>query len=195
MTKQDIEMVVKAEVSVYEREAVKLIIDSPEDMERAVTILSETNKVADRVKDEKEKITVPLNEALKAERARWKPIEDACANAVSIIKSKMIAYQRLLEVKNKEKEDKLMKRVDKGTMKVETAVGKMEALPDTKASVATGAGMIMWKTVKKLVISDALLIPREYLIVDEVKVKEALKNGIVVAGASLVEEKTPSNFR
>lgn len=192
---KDLSVVIQSEVSVYEREANALVIKTDADMELAVKILSATNTTADRVQAEKEKITKPLNEALKAERARWKPIEDACANAIATIKAKMVAFQRQLEAENAKKEEKIMARVEKGTLRTETAVAKLEALPDAKASVTTDAGMVQWRVVKKLVISDPMLIPREYLVVNEVAVKEALKAGKVVPGASFVEEKVPANFR
>jgi hypothetical protein len=192
---QDITLAVSKEVSVYERVAEKLVLESAEDMVGAVKMLSETNKVADRVKEEKEKVTKPLLEALNAERARWKPIETAVANAVALIRGKMMDYQKKTEEENRIKEEKLMARVEKGTMRVDTAVTKMNQLPDAKASVTTDSGMVQWTTVKKLVITDEGLIPREYLVIDQVKVKEALKKGVVVSGAQLVEEKVPKNFR
>lgn len=192
---KDLSLVVQAEASVYEKKALELMIQSTADMEFAVTLLSETNKVADRVEKEKEKVTVPLNEALKAERARWKPIETACANAVAMIRSKMMEFQKKIDTENKAKEEKLMARVEKGTMRVDTAIAKLEAMPDAKASVVTESGMVQWTTVKKLVIENELLIPREYLVVDQVKVKEALKAGKSVPGAILIEEKIPKNFR
>jgi hypothetical protein len=49
--------------------------------------------------------------------------------------------------------------------------------------------------VEKLVISDATLIPREYLDVNEMRVKSALKSGVHIPGASLVKEKIPKNIR
>lgn len=192
---KDLTVVIQSEVSVYEREANALTIKTQSDMEQAVKMLSVTNSTADRVQSEKEKITKPLNEALKAERARWKPIEDACASAIATIKTKILTYNRALEASNAIKEEKIMARVEKGTMKVETAVGKLACMPDANESVATEAGVVQYRTVKKLVIEDALLIPREYLMVNETAVKEALKAGKIVPGAKIVEEKTIANFR
>ena len=191
---KDLSVVFEKEVSVYEKKANALVIDEAS-IESAVVLLSETNKVADKVKAEKEKITTPLNEALRVERARWKPIEDAVTNAVATIKSKLVAYQRVAEEARVAKEANLMARVEKGTMRVDTAVAKMEALPDTNAPVTTASGLIQYRTVQKLVIEDINKIPREFLVVDEVKVKAALKAGNVVPGAKMVEEKVIANYR
>jgi hypothetical protein len=192
---QDISVVVQKEVSVYERVATKLLIETPDDMVVAVKTLSETNKVADRVKEEKEKVTKPLLEALNAERARWKPIETACANAVAMVRTKMMEYQKKVDAENAIIEARALARVERGTMRMDTAVSKVAALQDSTVAVTSDAGMVQWTTIKKLVITDEQLIPREYLVVDEVRVKDALKKGLVVPGAQLVEERVPKNFR
>lgn len=46
------------------------------------------------------------------------------------------------------------------------------------------------RTIKKLVILDPTLIPRAYMIPDEKKIEEALKNGAVVPGAILEDHQT-----
>jgi CRISPR/Cas system CMR subunit Cmr4 (Cas7 group RAMP superfamily) len=191
---KDIALVEKS-VSKQEAQATALVITDDAGMEKAVALLSQTNLIADNVKEEKEKITKPLNEALSAERARWKPIETACANAIATIRGKMMLYQKAVDAAIKEKEAKLMARVEKGTMKVDTAVRKMDELPDSVQTISTSFGQLQWTTVKKLVIDDASLIPREYLDVNETRVREALKAGTVVPGAKLVEEKVPKNLR
>jgi hypothetical protein len=186
---------IKAQVSDNEAIAIAHVIADDETLRVAVTLLSNANKLADRAKEEKEKVTAPLNEALKAERARWKPLEDACANIVATLKSKILTYNAHQEAERAKKEAQLLARAEKGTMKVETVVNKLAALPDTSASVQTAMGAVQYRTVKKLSITDINLIPREYLVVDEVKVKEALKAGVVVPGAIIIEEKTIANLR
>lgn len=186
---------VEKKISKQEAQANELRIVDDKSMELAVSLLSQSNKIADEVKEEEEKITKPLNEALKAERARWKPIKEACANAIGTIRAKMMEYQKKIDEKNKETEAKLVDRVERGTMKAETASDKMEALPESAKMVTTAAGALQWMTVKKLVIEDMLLIPRTYLDVNETRVKDALKAGTVVPGAKLIEEKVPKNLR
>ncbi len=164
-------------------------------MAQAVELLSEANRTLDQATEEKEKVTKPLNEALKAERARWKPLEDACASVISGIRAKMMDYQKKLDAEIAKREAQIVARVEKGTMKADTAVSKLSQLPDSTKAVTTSAGAVQWTTVEKLVISDATLIPREYLDVNEMRVKSALKSGVHIPGASLVKEKIPKNIR
>lgn len=192
---KDIALSVKKKVSIQEQKALDLVIKTDEDMEVAVVMLSEANKALDAIKDEKDKIIKPAKEVIDTEKARWKPIEDICSRVVSTVRGKMMEYQKKIEAKVKEREEAIAKSAEKGKIKPETAMKKMEALPNAAASVTTGSGMVQWTTVKKLVIENEALIPREYLDVNEARVREALKTGKVVPGAKLIEEKIPKNFR
>jgi len=182
-------------VTKQEKQANDLLILTPADMKKATELLSEVNRMADKFEAEKELLTKPLNAALKEIRGRYKPIETALEYAISTIRTKMTTAQRMFDADAEAKREKLMARVEKGTMRVETAVAKMEDIPDADATINTDSGSVQWMTVKKLVIDDANKIPREYLDVNEVRVKEALKNGVVVPGARMVEEKVPKNTR
>lgn len=191
----ELSVVIRGETHYLETRSSEISVVDAETMHSAVALMSSANKTLDRVKLEREKVTKPLNDALKAERARWKPLEDACINAVATLKNKMLAYQRVQDEERAKKEAQIMKRVEKGTMREDTAVNKLAALPDVDAQVSTDNGAVQWRTIKKLVIVDALQIPREYLTVDEVKVRAALVAGVVIPGAELREEKTLANFR
>lgn len=186
---------IKAQVSDNERIAAELVVASPESQREAVTLLSNANKLSDKITAEKEKITKPLNAALQAERARWKPLETSLACIVSTLKTKMLAYEKQVSEEQAKKEAQIMARVENGTMKVETAVAKLSDVVASDSSVTTESGMIQYAIVKKLYIVDAALIPREFLEVNESKVRDALKSGVVVPGAELREEKTIKNFR
>lgn len=186
---------IKAQVSDNERIATELVVSSPESQREAVTLLSNANKLADKITAEKEKITKPLNAALQAERARWKPLETSLSTIVSTLKTKMLAYEKQVSEEQAKKEAQIMARVEKGTIKVSTAAAKLSDVVASDSSVTTESGMIQYAIVKKLYIVDASLIPREFLEVNESKVRDALKSGVVVPGAELREEKTIKNFR
>lgn len=188
---KNLSVVIQSEVSVYEHEANKLEIKDEKGMQSATILLSQINNVGDKVKFEKKKIKDLYDNAV----AVWLPIDKACKLAVDTIKGKMIARQNAIDAENTIIEARAMARVEKGTMKVETAVEKISALPDTKASVNTNAGSVQFRIVKKLSIVDATLIPREYLIVDEVLVRKELLAGKVIPGAVMVEEKSIANQR
>lgn len=189
--------VFQKEVSPIIEETQKMIIEDAVGMKAAVELLSRLNQFNDRIVEEKEKITVPLEQALKAERARWKPIEAEIKPAIDIVRGKMSDYQTAEIKRARDEEARIAARVGegKGKLKVETAVKKFSEIERADKKVATDAGMVKFREDKKLKIMDESLIPREYLIVDERKVLADLKAGKSVMGAILETVQTPVNFR
>ncbi len=166
-------------------------------MSKAVVILSKLNQFNDQIKEEKEKVTKPLNEALKAERGRWKPLEAMYEDAIEGLRGKMSAYQTAVEKERREKEMAIASRIKegRGNLSLETAVKKIDSLEKVEKEVATDAGLVQFREVQKLKIMDEMLIPREYLVIDEKRVLEALKAGREVAGAVVETVQVPVNYR
>lgn len=209
---------VTALVTKQESQANALTIATLDDMKQATELLSEVNRMADKFEAEKELLTKPLNTALKEIRSRYKPIEGALGNAISTIRYKMSEAMKKFDAEAEAKKEKLMARVEKGTMRVETAVAKMEDIPDASATVLTDSGSVQWMIVKKLVFDDMLSINKKHLSVglcEEFMMKSNTKYsftvdispeyiaqvisdlnaGKVVAGVKIVEEKMPKNTR
>ena len=181
-------------VITIEGEVQNLVITSDEDMAKAGTMLTNVNITADKVKEEKEKVTVPLNEALKAEKSRWEPIETVCKSIILTLRTKMKDYNDAVAAKAKLDAERITARVEKGTMKPETAVAKLQAQPEANKVIDTGAGSIQWMNVQRLVIDDINLIPHEYFDLNEPRLKAALKLG-AIPGAHMITEKIVKNTR
>lgn len=175
--------------------ATALTITSDADMPRATELLSQVNKALDQVTAEEDKVVVPLKEALKAEQARWKPLKSVLTEARDAIRATMSKYQTSVTLARRAEEAKLAARVEKGTMKIETAARKLTEAPVPVQSVETESGKIRFRTVTKLVIEKPALIPRDYLVPDEKAIKKALEAGVAVSGCTLVEEQVPMNYR
>ena len=142
---------------------------------------------------EKEKMTRPLLDALEVERARWRPAEAKVKEALATIDKKILAYNDAIEAERKRKEAQIAARVERGTMKAETAVAKLDQLVEAPTNIATENGSISYRVDKVVAITNKALIPQQFLIVDEVAVKRALLAGATVPGAELQERKTIVN--
>ena len=114
----------------------------------------------DSITAEKEKVTKPLNEALKAERARFKPAEEQVTELISTYKGRLI---ELLAIE-----------------KAKTSEERAEAEKPTVKSVE----------LTRLNITDVSLIPRELMVPDEKRILEILKQGHQVPGAEIIKEMT-----
>jgi len=195
MTKDNTLVPFQKEVSTLATLATNLIIESKDDMVVAVSVLSKLNKVGDQIEERKEMITKPINLALKEARALFAPLERPFKEAIAILRDKMSVYQTETIRLQREQEIKIANRVISGNIKVETGVRKIEELEKTEKNVSTEAGSVNFRVSKILRITDETLIPREYLMVDEKKLLDALKEGVIVAGAEIEERQVPANFR
>lgn len=129
------------------------------------------------VKEQKERFTKPAQEIIAEARDKFDPIIKQCENAEIVLKQRAGAYMQAQEVKRRDEESKIAARVEKGTMKEETAMRKLEALPETPTTVRTdqGSGLSMRKR-RVAVITEPENVPDEYWIIDEVRVRrEALE--------------------
>ena len=92
-------------------------------------------------------------EALNSARDLFKPIEANLAEAERIVKGKMVAYQTKVDEEAEAERLRLAKRVEKGTMKPETAVKKMEAIEEAPKSVQGKTAAMAFRTIKKVKLS------------------------------------------
>jgi hypothetical protein len=186
---------VKRQVTTISNQAGDLYIDSNESLAAATDILSKIKAASKDVKNRKEEITKPLNEALKSARSLFKPLEDDLATAERTIKGKMLDYSNEVERKAAEQAAKLEKRVEKGTMRVDTAMRKMDDIETVGSSVQGENGSIQFRTVRNIKIVDPTKIPLKYLSNEKVlaaisaAVRTDVLNGTKVDGVEIVEEK------
>lgn len=176
-------------------QAQKFNIVDKESMSVVVDYLSKLNKENDKITEEKERITKPLNEALKVERARWAPVEKMLKTAIEIYRTKMSLYQTNLIQEQKKQEQRIADRLSKGTIKTETAVRKMGELEGVENKIVTDNGSISFRTDLVLEIVSLKDIPLEYMEPKESVITRDLKAGKIIPGCKLKEILTPVNKR
>lgn len=172
-----------------------LVVAKDEDLATATELLTKINLAGDMIKKRKEEITKPLNEALKSARDLFRPLEDAQQTAKGIVAQKMVDYKRVVDEARRKEQERLAARVEKGTMKMETAQRKMDEIPEEQKSVKTEVGTVSFKEVPVPVIVDVTKIPREYLVPDMVAINKAVKAGIEIPGIKVEIRTDISNRR
>ena len=173
---------VSESVAVMENQMPLEVVDQAS-YDQAVDFGKNVSKMLKYIKGEKEKITKPMNEAVKAARAIFKPFEDRCEEVKADTKSKMTAYLTAEEVKRKAQEVKDLARMEKGTMKEETVVKKM--VKREEDSTETKGSTFKYLAIKSV---DLKKVPVEYLVLDETKAKADYKEGKEVAGVEFEYE-------
>lgn len=182
--------VLKGQVSRLENQVNSIVIDSPETYAQAIDVVSKLKTIATTLKDRKEAITKPLNEALKSARELFTPVELQYSNAESIIKNKIVTYKRKVDEEARIAEAKIAEKVESGKMSVETAGKKMENLEKVDTTTRGKVGEVQIKKIKKVRITNESLIPREYLITNDVLIRKQALAGIEIPGVEVYEEES-----
>jgi len=181
----------QTQVSFAEKQATSLIIESEAGMTAGTDLLDELKIVDKAIKERKEAITRPLMTGLASARDLFRPLEVGFKNAKSITKQKMLDYSIAEEERIAKEKARVEARVEKGTMRVDTAVGKMEGIGENKKSFEGTDSKTIIKKVTKIRITDESLIPREYLVVDmQVLTKAVVRERIEVPGVETYLEKS-----
>lgn len=166
------------EVSSVQQAALSLTIASPDDEVEGSKLLHAIKEATRKLTEAKTEITRPIMESLAATKALFAPRELALKDADKIVREKIMSFRAEQDAARA----KIEARVEKGTMKPETAVAKM-------AEVTAKTEGLRVQTRRQLEIVDASLIPREYLIPDRDAISKALFAKIKVPGAVLKDVK------
>jgi len=173
---------VKGKVLAVQEAAYKYVIKEASDLTLGENMLRTIKEIETGITTRKEEITRPLMKALASARDLFKPLETGHAEAKKVIKEKMLAWQIEEDERIAKEQAKIAARVEKGSLKAETAAGKLATIEEGKSKLNT-------RTLRKLDIFDEAAIPREYLVPDRDAITKALFAGTVVPGAQLKEEK------
>jgi len=180
---------VKVQIAKVERAANAIKIKTADDMLIATELLGMIKTVGKEVRLKKESVTKPFNEALRNFRAIISPLEKKWFDAERIVKQKMIYYQNEQIAKAEKETEKIEEKVEKGKMTFDKAAEKIESVTPEK-NVVADSGSVQFRTIKEVVIDNEKLVPREYLVLDMVKIRKVALAGVNIAGVRVIEKQT-----
>jgi pyridoxal biosynthesis lyase PdxS len=171
-----------------------LVVDSKESMIQAATLLGKLKDLKKTTADEEailsdELAKLDLTKQYDAKREFRLKIE----KAVKFISDRVNTYQTAEAKRAAIEAAKITARAEAGTIKLDTAIRKMNEIDQPITKLETADTKATFKTIPKLDITDPMLIPREYLKVDEVAVFAALKAGKTVPGAHIIQVQSITN--
>ena len=182
-------------ITLPDEASVAITINKPEDMPRAVSILSVLNKALDNLTEDRERITKPLNAALKEVRAKYKPFETKLENKIAEIRGEMTEFQTRQVAIQAKKEAELADKVASGAISIEKAADKLNVLPEIVTNTETSEGSVKFKEVKCFEITDISKLPIEFHVADMVKIRAAMIDGKELSGVRYFSEQRPYNSR
>lgn len=156
-------------------------ITNDQDFDIAKSLINKLKGELKVIEAKKETVSRPLLDAIAARRAEFAPTlkkyEGAIVSLTKMLTEYQTAKMRLKEIQ----EEKIL---SDGRLSDSTVIAKLSDLEEVDRSG--------FKKHQVLKITDEMLIPREYLIIDEKYVLEALKDGLIVPGAEIEIKYIPS---
>lgn len=178
----------KSQVSKLDNQANELTITTPEENGSAMELKAKLKDIGKQIKERKEAITKPMNEALKSARALFAPLEERYEFAENLVGRKLLDYKRKVDEEARIKEAKIAASFEKGNIKAETAERKIDEIQRVEKTVTTDHGKVQFRKIQKVRVVDEKLIPESYWVIDQVLLRKDVLAGIVVPGAEKYEE-------
>lgn len=186
----------KKEISIVKGQATKvvnavaeMVIQNDEQYSFAATKRIDLNEARKEIEKTKRKILDPLNEARNEVMSLFKPVEVQVTGALNTLDGKLRAYDQVKAAAARAKEEELRAEIASGEKDVAEAVSEIsEVQSKPEVHSAKSGKKLVERRIPKLNVFDATLIPREYLVVDNVAVRAALLAGKSVPGARMDEE-------
>lgn len=163
-----------------------LVVATDDEMLEAGNVLKRVKLVGKMIKERKEEITKPMNEALKSVRALFSSVEKIQEEAQEIVSEKMLQYQKeQAEVAEKIRKENEVKLDDPATANDPHRYDDLKVVPD----VMKKSEDFHTRTNKVFKVVDKTKLPMEYLIADETAIRKAMYAGILLDGVEYSEEK------
>lgn len=169
---------------------VALAIRTKEDMIIAVDQLGKVKTFLKSIQEKKKEIKESINFLML-------PIQTMEKRAIEIekeIKDKMLSWQLAQEAKAEKKIEQIETKIESGELSFEKGVAKMENL-EPEVKVETESFSLKFREDRKMEITDSILVPDEYWVIDEVKLRKDVLAGKEIPGTKIIIIKTPVSAR
>lgn len=183
--------VVKGQVGGLETMVEETVVENNDQLSSVSDKIKEVKKVIKSIKEEMAKTVDPAKAIIEATKERFNPFLEKCKQAEIDLKKKAEVFMLAEEKKEQIERDKIAAKAESGYIKPETAVEKMEEVPEAKKTAKTGASTLSMRKLKVPGEIDESLVPDEYFIprqLDMVKINKVVKAGVEIPGVQVIEK-------
>lgn len=145
-----------------------LSISDNDTFQQAGTLLKEVVSAKKAVKNAKDKFTLPAKQIIEQAKELFDAFEKDVAQGERILKTSMVDFAKLIEADREKLAGRLEARVERGTMRLDTAIRKVGDL----ANIDYQSAGVTKTTSKKVRIVNPELVPKEFWGIDEVLVRK-----------------------
>jgi hypothetical protein len=130
-------------------------------------------EIKNHLEELKAEFVKPAKDIIEKARARYDEKIKRCEMIEKIIKDGAKKYYIQKEDERKKKEDEIAKKLEEGKIKTETAVRRIEKLPEVQKTVRTDESGLQVKKRRVPIIEDPSKIPHEFWEINEPMVRKA----------------------
>lgn len=152
----------KALATRTENEAAKLVIQDEPSYDKAVEKLAQVKTYIKEIEKKRKKITDPLNQAMKATNALFKPTRDKLEKTEKLLAGGILNYRKEQERLEAERQAELEAKIDSGEMDFDEAMDSAMDAPQLEKTTTTKRGNITIRTIRDIEVTDLTKIPAEY---------------------------------
>lgn len=185
------------EISPFIAKTQKVTISNDKQMKQASEMRTQLKAYAKQVKEKKETVTKPAYAAYKAGMALFETVEKEVKEALSFIDRAMIDYQteqtRIADEKKAAIEDRVGS--GKGKLRIDTAVAQIDAVDTPDKKISTTSGGTEFIATRCFEVTDVSILPKEFILPDEIKIRAAMKLGTELDGVKYWTEQRPRNTK
>ena len=174
-----------------------LEITDQQSLASASTYLVKAKKLLKASKEDMDALIDPLKESIANIKEKYAPTQEALKSLIDDLTLKTTQYQTALTNAQQKAEEAITARIapGKGNLTLETAVKKLESLPEIQKSVTTDAGSMSFVAHPMCELEDITILPIEYHLPDMVAVRKVMKEGKKLPGIRYFTEQRPRNTR
>lgn len=184
----------KVDLKVYDQKIEKarneefnLLVLTKEDEEKAIELANRLNILAKATKEKKESITKPMLEALDNVRELFRPREGQIKSIIDSLKNKVLEFKQTERAKAEKEKEKIDKKLEDGKISQKVALKRQQEVQEVEKTTSTESGKMTMKKRKVVKIINPELLPKEYLIPDEAKIKKVALAGVEIPGVEVQE--------
>lgn len=190
----------RAKAGELEKKAIDLAVNSDATQVTAVALAGEVKKALKKVEDTRKGYVGPLNEHVREVNALAAEIRAPLERAESALKKQLNTYAAQQELERRKAEEKARQEAaaEQERLNAEAAAAGVEApvvpevvTPETVSTVRTASGTAFMQGHWTFEVADMSKVPSEYLMLDEKKVRAAIKTGTrSIPGLNIFEQKS-----
>ena len=177
----------KKQIDMLAEQCRNVVITDEQSLERAKSLVKQAKTIENYIEDKRKELTKPILERKKAIDDLAKSLTKDLSEAVRHLREQILYYEqeqerkrleelRRLEEERRKKEEELLRAQQEGKIEQVEHIEKLAEI-ETKAAELSEKSKNL-REVWTFEVVDLSLVPREYLVLDEIAVRRAIQNGV-----------------